>query len=73
MQQREFAYAFLVDNQHHTFIGLRFQFKGIILGNEIASQFTHCNIIQRLGILAVAVPYPAAYILICHGSLLQVL
>ena len=37
--------------------------QGIILGNEVATQFAHCHIIQCLAVLAVAVPYPAAYIL----------
>ena len=63
MQQREFAFSFGINNKHHAFVGECLQLKGIILGNEVATQFTHCNIIQRLCILAVAVPYPAAYIL----------
>ena len=34
MQQREFAFAFDINNKYHSFVGECLQLKGIILGNE---------------------------------------
>ena len=38
MQQRQFAFAIDINNKYHAFVGECLQFKGIILGNEVATQ-----------------------------------